>query len=101
MTFTEITKNPIILPTNQLCEFLNIERTEVDFFKLIEKQFKCWEFWQYTNFGHYVSLCNGMLELYSDGYIEVREYNFSVPIFKIVKMFSLQGIELTEINSCT
>jgi len=96
MTFTELTKNPIITPTNELCDFLNIEKgIKVDFFELIEKQLSDEGFeYKYANFGHYVVLGNGLLELFSSGIIEVRSYNFGIDIFLIVKLFSLQKIKL-------
>jgi|LakMenE18May11ns_1017448.scaffolds.fasta_scaffold9352988_2 hypothetical protein len=96
MTFTELTKNPIITPTNELCDFLNIEKgVTIDFFKTIEKQLSddAFEF-NYANYGHYVVLCDGLLELFSSGIIEVRNYNFGIDIFLIVKLFSLQKIKL-------
>jgi hypothetical protein len=96
MKFTELTNNPIITPTNELCDFLNIEKgVEIDFFKTIEKQLieEDLEF-NYANYGHYVILCNGLIELFSSGIIEVRSYNLGIDIFLIVKIFILQKIEL-------
>lgn len=95
MKFKELTKNTKVIPTDALCQFLNIEKKEIDFFKEIERQINVGEYeFDYANFNHYVVLCDGVLEIFSSGVIEVRSYNFGIDIFKIVKMFVLQGIEL-------
>lgn len=96
MKFTELTKNPIITPTDELCDFLNIKKgVKIDFFKTLEKYLNEDVFErEYVNLGHYVILCDGLLELFSCGMIEVRSYNFGIDIFIIVKLFNLQKIEL-------
>jgi hypothetical protein len=96
MKFTELTKNPIITPTDELCNFLNIEKgVKIDFFKTIEEQLSDEDFeFEYVSYGHYVVLAGGVVELFSSGIIEVRSYNFGIDIFHIVKMFILQKIQL-------
>jgi hypothetical protein len=93
MKFTEITANPIIIPTQKLCDFLGIENKEIDFFELLQNNVNEDDYAYYINYGHYVKLCDNQLELFEDGTIEVYNYNFSVDIYKIIKIFELQGIE--------
>lgn len=93
MKFTEITASPIITPNQKLCDFLGIKNKETDFFELLQNNVNEDNFTYYTNFGHYVKLCDNDLELFKDGTIEVSIYNFSVDIYKIIKIFELQGIE--------
>jgi hypothetical protein len=102
MKFKELIKNPYIIPTDELVDFLNIEKgKEIDFFQEIQKQIYIEEPDEtpknYIKYEHYVVLCNGILELFCNGIIEVRSYNFGIDIFKIVKMFDLQRIELEQI----
>jgi hypothetical protein len=95
MTFTELTTNPVILPTDALCDFLKIEKgVKIDFFKTIEAQLTDEELkHDYANFGHYVALCDGGVELFSNGIVEAT-YFCGIDIFRIVKMFLLQNITL-------
>jgi hypothetical protein len=93
MKFTEITENPIIIPTQKLCDFLGIESKEIDFFELLQNNVNEDDYIDYINYGHYVKLCDCVLELFKDGMIEVYNYNFGVDIYKIIKIFELQEIE--------
>lgn len=100
MKFSELTKNTRIIPTDELCQFLEIDKNkEIDFFEEIERQINNEVNLEgYANFGHYVILCGGALEIFSSGIIELRSYNYGIDIFKIVKMFVLQGIELEPLS---
>ena len=97
MKFTELTKNTVITPSKELCDFWGIpEGVEVDFFIELERHQveHISSDGQYVNYGHYVVLLNGLLELFCNGAIEVRHYNQPIDIFRIARAFQLQKIEL-------
>ncbi|QMW05307.1 hypothetical protein [Spirosoma foliorum] len=95
MTFRELTNNPQLLANPALATLLGIEPgSQIDFFSELQRYACDYQDLDYTNYGHYVVLCDGNVELFQSGTIEVRCYNLGINIFRIVAMFNAAGVEM-------